>query len=177
MKTVTNLSWSVTSYNANYITSPTHSHTCKFESLRCGYRWFNCFWLNRHQGITWVNADCISSSTSRTNLIGMWIQMQYLPSTKCFERIGHASKMVTLTVTSSNGNILHLRVTGTLCGELIGERPVTRSVDVFFDLRLNKRLSEQSWSWWSETPSRSLWRHYNGVHWSLLSINAISVPN
>ena len=24
---------------------------------------------------------------------------------------------------------------------------------------LNKQLSKQSWGWWSETPSRSLWRH------------------
>ena len=28
--------------------------------------------------------------------------------------------------------------------------PVTRSFDVFFDLRLNKRLSKQSWGWWFE---------------------------
>ena len=27
---------------------------------------------------------------------------------------------------------------------------------------LNKRLSEQSWGWWFETPSRPLWRHCNG---------------
>ena len=26
---------------------------------------------------------------------------------------------------------------------------------------LDKRLSEQSWGWWFETPSRSLWRHCN----------------
>ena len=26
---------------------------------------------------------------------------------------------------------------------------------------LNKRLSKQLWSWWFETPSRSLWRHCN----------------
>ena len=38
-------------------------------------------------------------------------------------------------------------------------RPVTRSFDVFFDLRLNKLLSKQSWSWWFETQSRPLWRH------------------
>ena len=37
--------------------------------------------------------------------------------------------------------------------------PVTRSFGVFFDLRLNKRLSEQSWGWWFETPSHSLLRH------------------
>ena len=69
-------------------------------------------------------------------------------------------------MTSSNGNIF--RVTG-LCA---GNSPVpvnsphkgqfTRSFDVFFDLRLNKRLSKQPWGWWFETPSWSLWRQCNG---------------
>ena len=64
---------------------------------------------------------------------------------------------------SSNGNIS--RVTA-LCtgnspvnGEFPAQRPVTRGFDVFFDLRLIKRLSKQSPGWWFETPSRSLWRH------------------
>ena len=48
-------------------------------------------------------------------------------------------------------------------GEFPSQSPVTRSFDVFFDLRLNKRLSKQSWGWWFETPSRSLWRHCNGL--------------
>ena len=34
---------------------------------------------------------------------------------------------------------------------------------VFFDLRPNKRLSKQSWGWWSGTPSRLLWRHCNEI--------------
>ena len=46
-------------------------------------------------------------------------------------------------------------------GEFPTQRPVTRSFDVFFDLCLNKRLSKQSWGWWFETLSRSLWRHCN----------------
>ena len=64
-------------------------------------------------------------------------------------------------MTSLNGNIF--RVTGHLCGEFTGpgefppQRPVTRSFDVFFDLRLNR----QSWGWWFETLSRPLWRHRN----------------
>ena len=54
------------------------------------------------------------------------------------------AELSSLTMTSSNGNIF--RVTGHLCGEFTGpgefpaQRPVTRSFDVFFDLRLNKRL-------------------------------------
>ena len=46
-------------------------------------------------------------------------------------------------------------------GEFPAQRPVTRSFDVFFDLRLNKRLSKQSWGWWFETLPRPLWRHSN----------------
>ena len=71
-------------------------------------------------------------------------------------------------MTSSNGNIF--RVTGPLCGEFTGpgefpaQRPVTRSFDVFFHLRLNKRLSKQPWGWWFETAGWSLWRHRNGNH-------------
>ena len=75
-------------------------------------------------------------------------------------------------MTSSNGSIF--RVTGPLCGEFTGpgefptQRPVTRSFDVFFDLRLNKRLSKQPWGWWFEPPSWSLWRHRNAkVPWDL----------
>ena len=43
------------------------------------------------------------------------------------------------------------------------QTPVTRSFDVFFDLRLNKRLRKQSWGWWFETQSRPLWSHCNGI--------------
>ena len=39
-------------------------------------------------------------------------------------------------------------------GEFPSQRPKTRSFDVFFDLRPNKRLSKKSWGWWD-----SLWRH------------------
>ena len=46
-------------------------------------------------------------------------------------------------------------------GEFPAQRPVTQSFGVFFDLRLNKRLSKQSWGWQFETPSRPLWRHCN----------------
>ena len=51
-------------------------------------------------------------------------------------------------MTSLNGNML--RVTG-LCagispvtGDIPSQRPVTRSFDVFFDLRLTKQLGELS---------------------------------
>ena len=46
-------------------------------------------------------------------------------------------------------------------GEFPSQRPVTRSFDVFFDLRLNIWLNKQLWGWWFEMPLRSLWRHCN----------------
>ena len=70
-----------------------------------------------------------------------------------------------IMMTSSNGNIF--RVTGHFCGEFTGHRwfpaqnPVTRNLDFFFDLRLNKCLSKQWWGWWFETSWRPLWRHCN----------------
>ena len=68
-------------------------------------------------------------------------------------------------MTSSNGNKWkrHQMETGHLCGKFPAQRPVTRSFDVFFDLRLNKRLSKQSWGWWFETLSRPFWRHRNDI--------------
>ena len=72
----------------------------------------------------------------------------------------------------------HFHVTSPLCGEFTGpgesptQRPVTRSFDVFFDLRLNKRLSKQPWGWWFEPLSWSLWRHCNA---SLLCVSVTGV--
>ena len=86
----------------------------------------------------------------------------------CWIHLFAVLKTVLCTMmTSSNGNIF--RVTGPLCGEFTGpgefpaQRPVTRSFDVFFDLRPNKRLSKQPWGWWFETPSWSLWRQCNAL--------------
>ena len=84
---------------------------------------------------------------------------------KAFHVIMSSCKVKPHMMTSSIGNIF--RVTGHLCGEFTGpgelptQRPVTRSFDVFFHLRLNKRLSKQPWGWWFETLYWSLWRHRN----------------
>ena len=65
-------------------------------------------------------------------------------------------------------------------GEFPSQRPVTRSFDVFFDLRPNKQLSKQSRRRWFETPLRLLWRHCNAgrkLLWSSQShfhVNTIS---
>ena len=46
-------------------------------------------------------------------------------------------------------------------GGFPSQKPVTRSFDVFFDLRRSKLLIKHSRRRWFETPSRSLWRHPN----------------
>ena len=74
-------------------------------------------------------------------------------------------------------------------GEFPAQRPVTRSLDVFFDLHLNKQLSKQSWGWCFQMPLRSLWRHCNVMwicvmcdlfsqiqYWCVLNSNISSVP-
>ena len=63
-------------------------------------------------------------------------------------------------------------------GEFPAQRPVTRSVDILFDVRLNKRLGKQWWGGWFETLSHPLWRHRSDnackdvinvtwAHWSI----------
>ena len=84
--------------------------------------------------------------------------------------------------TSSNGNIFRYwpfvrGIHRTVTGEFPAQRPVMRSFDVFFVLRLNKRLSDQSWGWLSETPSRSLWHHCNvGIEvWNVICQNWLCI--
>ena len=59
--------------------------------------------------------------------------------------------------------------------EFPAQRPLAQSFDVFYDLRLNRRLSKPSWGWWFETPSRSLLR-YRNVHqiWKKIEVLARS---
>ena len=70
-----------------------------------------------------------------------------------------------IMMTSSNGTFSALLAicagNSPVPGESHTQRPVTRSFDVFFDLRLIKQLRKQSWGWWFETLSPPLWRHCN----------------
>ena len=64
-----------------------------------------------------------------------------------------------------------------ITGEFPAQRPVTRSFDVFSDLRLIQQLSQQSRRWWFETPSRPLWRHCNGIVITVTSYEHHGVSN
>ena len=60
-------------------------------------------------------------------------------------------------------------------GKFPAQRPVTRSFDVFFDLRLNRRLNKQSLGWWFEMLWRPSWRHCNGSSISNCGCNYLSL--
>ena len=73
--------------------------------------------------------------------------------------------IMTMMVSSNGKNSALMAIcagNSPVLGEFPAQRSVTWSCDFFLDLRLNKRLRKQSWGWWFETLSRSLWRHRNG---------------
>ena len=136
-------------------------------------------WCKQYQVIS-TNSDPVYNYLSLNRLVNMACRILLLCSLKLCQFILYAVRhknkppwqcfvvviyRLILMMTSSIGNIF--RVTGPLWGEFTGpgefpaQRPVTRSFDVFFDLRLNKRLSKQPWGWCFETPSWPLWRQCN----------------
>ena len=87
-------------------------------------------------------------------------------------------KALIYMMTSSNGNIF--RVTGPLSGKFIGHRwfPLTKASDAelwFYYLGLNNRLSKQFTRRWFDTPSCSLWHHYNLTHISIVWLRIIYI--
>ena len=111
-----------------------------------------------------IPAPCRAHTVARLSGLVMRVFLQWkISSLSCMRPLLLYSWYFMMT--SSNGCIF--RVNGLLCGEFTGpgefpaQRPVTRSFDGLFDLRLNKRLSKQPWGWWFETPSWSLRRQCN----------------
>ena len=73
---------------------------------------------------------------------------------KLTSQVGYSNKVLSITLSDTR---FHDDVTG----EFPAQRLVTRSFDVFLDLRLNKWLNKQSRGWWFETLSRPLCRYSN----------------
>ena len=95
-----------------------------------------------------IRQDAVSSCW--TFPLFIIVDIHVLCQNVVYPLIGQIWTVIQSMMTSSNGNISG--VTGHLCGEFTG--PV--SFDVFFGLRLNKRLNKQSWSWKFETPDVGL---------------------
>ena len=101
------------------------------------------------------------------NAFSTCIILWYVKSNKC-DNCGCVFYHLNFSLSWSRHEMETFSVLLALCagnspvtGEFPAQRPVTRSFDVFFDLRLNKQLSKQSWGWWFETPYGPLWRHCN----------------
>ena len=102
---------------------------------------------------------------SKWSMLMKWPQRVIMKSAWCL-LIGpwrrHQMKTFSALIALCAGN-------SPVTSEFPSQRPVTRSFDVFFVLRLNKRLSKKSWVWWFETPSCSLWRHRNASRYCVLA--------
>ena len=137
------------------------------KAVRCVWAKSWCIWSTWERSRPGLVSDKTAADERRTRRVEaklymgrdmalIWKQQKHIPV-----------RSENIMMTSSNGNIF--RATGHLCGDFTGpgefptQRPVMRSFGVYFDLSQNKRLSKQSWGWWFETPSCSLWRHRNVV--------------
>ena len=123
-------------------------------------------WLT--QVDTWTYGKCVGDTHQRS----VWFLMQRC---KWSTRIKSISLRMSITFTGCKLTISWWRHqmetfsallaicagNSPVSGEFPAQRPVTRSFDVFFDLRPNKRLSKPSRGWWFETLSNPLWRHRN----------------
>ena len=90
--------------------------------------------------------------SGRTRSLSMHFTVRQVSSSQTWWR--HQMETLSALLALCEGNL-------PVTGRFPSQRPVTRSFDVFFDLRVNKRLSKQSRRRWFETLSRSLWRHCN----------------
>ena len=117
-------------------------------------------------------ALCCRSYPLLLCFVPLWVHNRYLGSGYLLDHIlqswwRHQMETFSALLAICAGN-------SPVSGEFTAQRPMTRSFDILFDLRFNKRLSKQSWGWWFETPPRSLWRHCNvlAIHpcmiWCLL---------
>ena len=132
-------------------------------------QWVNHLWTRRSM-LQWIASGAIltetyvmSSIVSEVLKLRLWV-------------VGIQITPIMAMMTLSNEYIF--RVSGHLCGEFTGQRPLMRSFEVFPQLCLNKRLSKQSRGLWFETPSCSLWRHCNTkgyLKWYLL-ITIVGTP-
>ena len=110
-------------------------------------------------GVNWLVNVCMRNSSVCGKVPSIMIPSFGQPDSDqmytALERSITTILEVNFMMTSPNVNIF--RVTGPLCGEFTGQ---WRGAFMFpLICALNKRLGKQSWGWWFEAPSRSLWRH------------------
>ena len=143
----------------NYLSVPKHQQ-CNCWSL--GFHSTRC-WVCDYLSMLGLKLNHVSKKVSWNQhciLLISCIQIQHNAAHLCskswwrHQMFRHQMETFSVLLTLCVGN-------SPVTGEFPTQKPGTRSFDVFFDLCLNKRLSKQSWGWWSETPSHPLWRHNN----------------
>ena len=122
--------------------------------LLAGYHIAILHIASQEKGIReWHVTICVSNALMNTGIKLQWNTfLLWKPITHAWWHPQMEKFSASLAICAGNSPVT---------GKFSAQRPVTRNFDVFFDLRLNKRLSKQSWGWWFETPLHSLWRHRN----------------
>ena len=131
--------------------------------------WCECKWVNMtdiadHQNISWIKQFSFGIISCCSSI--MKVQLQFKWNSPCGPQCTNSF------ITWWRHQMETFSALLALCA---GNSPVPVNfphkgqwrralMGVFFDLRLNKRLSKQSWVWWFETLPRPLWRHSN-VTW------------
>ena len=135
---------------------------CNQESSRCQ---ICCHWWHRWSWLCHHHVEIKFSVSSLTSFI--WFVFLF-PWAYAILKLLSMTKSLTFDLSWWRHQMKTFSALLAICagnspvpGEFPTQRPVTRSFDVYFDLRPNKRLSKQSWGWWFETLSCSLWRHRN----------------
>ena len=105
--------------------------------------WFTVSWLrDRLQlGVSYSNSTCaLGTSRPKNKSLGCCCRNPPHPTVRDnpWWRIQMETFSALLALCAGNSPVT---------GEFPAQRSVARSFGVFFDLRLNKRLSKQSWSW------------------------------
>ena len=108
-------------------------------------------WSNKYFILNWYKAMREYWKSINTIRPKMYVQLVYNQKTAQWWR--HQVETVPPLLALCAGK-------SPVTGEFPTHRPVTRNIEVLFDLHLNKRLSKQSLDWWFETPSRPSWRHW-----------------
>ena len=112
---------------------------------------------------------CVFSNIKRTGLydffvsIEDWNRIVRRQTRHCALPIssGHLSPNNTRNTPMGRPLLALCAGNSSVTGEFPSQRPMTRSFDVLYDLRLNKRMSKPLKRQWFETSTRSLWRHCN----------------
>ena len=111
----------------------------------------------------WTNVCLLFTGPRKTIFIEILIIIQHLPNKKMIFKMSSArwwQCFLSLNVLNVSSSFVSYPISRFSCfSPFVWWRHQMETFSAL--LVLNKRLSKQPWSWWFETPSRSLWCHCN----------------